>query len=929
MHDEDERLAEVKRFHPEETCASAALDRLTHLAASVFRTPMAAVSLVDGERQWLKASCGLDLTDTIRQHAFCSHVLPLGPSGILVVPDASKDARFADNPLVTGAPHIRFYAGAALTSRQGHVLGALCVMDSQPRAAPGEDSLDQLRTLAGAVADHIELERIARAQDEQVNLLRMAEGISGIGHWRLDLRTKRVVWSKEVYAIHGLSPDTFDPNLDSAIDFYHPDDQPKVRASLDEAVVARGPVGFQLRLRRADGDMRDVVSRSLCERDRAGTPVAVFGVFQDITEHTRALAAARRNESRYRLLADNMADVVTRIRPDGSSNYISPAIEQLLGYRPEEMVGRPAQDFVHPQDQAIVMSVFRSLSQREGQHTIEIRAVRKDGEHRWVEVSFKSVAINEASFEIVAVIRDIAARRALESAAAERERLYRLLADNTIDLINRSNLDCEILYVSPSAQALTGYSPEELIGRKTTDLIHPEDWPFVRRAYAKLVHFGRAARIEPITYRLVRKDGERVWVEVAPKLVWEGDKPVEFVDVVRNISARKAVEAELVEAHKAAEAAAEAKAQFLANMSHELRTPLTSILGFTNLLAEQPGHSELSSRCLKHLDVASRALLSTVNDILDFSKLEAGQVAICPAATDVRQFFRTTLDLLSPQATAKDLALLLDVDASVPSLLAIDPDRVRQIVLNLVGNAIKFTSRGHVGLSVAYDAAAGQLSLAVADTGMGMPSDRLGLLFQRFSQVDGSNSRAIGGTGLGLAICKGLVELMGGQIGADSKLGVGSRFWCTLSAEIVAGLGAAELDRPSSRLSGIRVLLADDDPQHRELARTVLKLAGCEITEALEGSEALRLSTQTPFDVMLVDMVMPGLTGLEMLRSVRHSSGPNDATPVIAYAGSDAPEAGALLAAGFASVVFKPIQPSRLIDAVINATEVHTHAHAC
>jgi signal transduction histidine kinase len=273
----------------------------------------------------------------------------------------------------------------------------------------------------------------------------------------------------------------------------------------------------------------------------------------------------------------------------------------------------------------------------------------------------------------------------------------------------------------------------------------------------------------PITYRMVHKDGAHVWVEAAPRLVWDGDKPIEFVDVVRNISVRKAVEAELVEAHKAAEAAAEAKAQFLANMSHELRTPLTSILGFTKLLAEQPNHSELSARCLKHLDVASRALLSTVNDILDFSKLEAGQLAISPVATDARQFFRMTLDLLSPQATAKNLALLLDFHADVPVLLAIDPDRIRQILLNLAGNAIKFTSAGSVALSVAYDTTTGQLTFAVKDTGMGIPPDQLGRLFQRFSQVDGGIARGHGGTGLGLAICKGLAELMGGRIGADSQ----------------------------------------------------------------------------------------------------------------------------------------------------------------
>jgi CheY-like chemotaxis protein len=167
---------------------------------------------------------------------------------------------------------------------------------------------------------------------------------------------------------------------------------------------------------------------------------------------------------------------------------------------------------------------------------------------------------------------------------------------------------------------------------------------------------------------------------------------------------------------------------------------------------------------------------------------------------------------------------------------------------------------------------------------------------------------------------------MGGRIGADSRLGAGSRFWCTINADTVTASRSDELDRQSSRLSGIRVLVADDHPQHRELAMTILKPAGCEITEARDGFEALTLSMQTPFDVMLIDMMMPGLTGIETLKSIRRSRGPNDATPAIAYTAADAGEAATLLAAGFAGVVFKPVQPSHLVHAIRNATEILAHA---
>ena len=926
---ENDRLAELAHFQPRDIASSAALDRLTRLVADLFDAPIALVSLIDADHQWLKSRCGLAVASTPREHSFCAHVLPQGRGGVLVVTDASQDARFADNPLVTGEPGIRFYLGAALTSHAGLTLGALCVIDTKPRPAPDARTIERLRDLAEVVVDHLEQARTERRQREQQHLLQMAESVSGVGHWRLDLDAKKVAWSREVYRIHGVSPEDFDPNLDSAVDFYHPDDQSKVLATLDAAIASMEPVGFQLRLRRHDGKLRTVVSRALCQRDSSGAPTAIFGVFQDITEHTQALTTAQRNEARYRLLADNMADVVTRIRSDGSSNYISPAVERLLGYRPEEMVGRPAHDFVHPDDRPDVIETFAALSNREGRRTLEVRAVKKDGTYRWVETSFQSLARGDGKFEIVAVIRDITERRGLEAAAAERERLYRLLADNSTDLIDRSSVDCDILYVSPAARQLTGYDPDELIGRKTTDFIHPEDWPHVQRAYAKLVHFGHEARAEPITYRMIRKDGTHVWVEVSPKLIWDGDRPVEFVDVVRNVTERKAVEAELVEARRAAEAAADAKAQFLANMSHELRTPLTSILGFSRLLGEQPELSGFSSQCLQRLDVASQALLSTVNDILDFSKLEAGQVVIKPLATDIRSFCTGTLELLAPQAAAKQLVMHAEFGNDVPAALAIDPDRVRQILLNLVGNAVKFTAAGCVLLSISYNTERYQLGIAVIDTGPGIAAAQLAVLFQRFSQVDGGNARVSGGTGLGLAICKGLAEAMGGRVDASSTVGVGSCFRCTIDAEPANLLPADQLPGEMSSLHGLRVLVADDNAANQELVALVLKSSGCEIVAARDGIEALNIASQSPLDVMLFDINMPGLNGLETLKSVRRGGGPNDLTPALAFTADGEAKSSSLIAAGFAGIVTKPFQPAQLINALINATEIRIYDHAC
>lgn len=761
------------------------------------------------------------------------------------------------------------------------------------------------------------------AAGSRARMLDLAERMSGVGRWRFDLATQRVEWSDEVYRIHGVTPETYDPNLADAIEFYHEDDQAEVRAFV-QAIIADGQErSFQLRLRRPDGDLRDVVSRASRDVDDESRPTAVFGVFQDVTHHSRALAAAKRSERRYQLLADNMGDVVVRLRPDGSSSYISPAITTLLGYAAEDMTGRAAQDFLHPDDQGRLLAVLSEVAGGAGQGRARLRALRKDGSAVPVEVTFRRVA-GEDRPEIIAVIRDISEREALERALRDSEAQYRILAEHSTDAINQTNLASDILYVSPAIQQLAGYAPAELIGSKAYDLVDPEDWPRVRREYAKLVHFGREARMEPIQYRMVRADGTRVWVEISPRVVWEDEVPVGFVDVVRDISARKAAEEELRQARREAEAAAGAKADFLANMSHELRTPLTSILGFGQLAA---GHTDLTPslrNCIEKIEGAGRALLATVNDILDFSELEAGQLMFAPVPVDVRALLAESLDLLSPQAGAKDLDLALDIDDAMPSHLRIDPDRVRQILLNYLSNAVKFTPAGSVTLAARYDTYREALCVEVSDTGAGIAADKLDRLFVRFSQVDGGLARASGGTGLGLAICKGLAEAMGGCVGVKTTEGEGSRFWFEIAArptEAITDRTSPTVGDCGGRLAGARVLVVDDNPSNRSVARAMLEACGCLIDQAADGDEALALSAKRPYDVVLLDLRMPGKDGYQTLTALRARPGPNQTIPVVAFTADAAPIHSELVAAGFDAVAEKPVVLADLVSTLATALD--------
>ena len=384
------------------------------------------------------------------------------------------------------------------------------------------------------------------------------------------------------------------------------------------------------------------------------------------------------------------------------------------------------------------------------------------------------------------------------------------------------------------------------------------------------------------------------------------------------------------EAQAKAEQSAQAKARLLADMSHELRTPLTSILGFTRMIAQQDDCGTLTRSYLDRVEDASNALLCAVNDILDFSKLEAGQLTLAAEEVEAAGLARRTLDLLTPQAAAKDLRLALESDLPPGLRLMVDPDRLRQVLLNLLGNAVKFTPAGEVVLAAAYDPETARLTFSVRDTGPGIPPERLDALFKRFSQVGAAGSR-IGGTGLGLAICKGLVEAMGGEIGVESQPGAGSRFWFSVPAPAVLQEPVADAgeggEQEAAPLAGLRVLVVDDHPANRELASLFLGGFGAEVHLADGGEAALDACAAGPFDLLLLDQQMPGLDGPETLRRLRRAKA---APPVVLAFTADPNEVrgrsgwGALVH----GVVAKPIDPVAMLTTILQALDAGAASRA-
>jgi PAS domain S-box-containing protein len=713
-----------------------------------------------------------------------------------------------------------------------------------------------------------------------------------------------------------------------APDLIHPEDLPRFAENTAQLLrdgVPAADADRRHRIRCKDGHYLWVEGNPAIITDDAGAPVELLNVFRDITARKRAEEELAAKEAKLQLLTDHAPDLLVHIDNKDTIVYASPA-SRRFGYEPEDLVGRVRSTLVHPEDLERLSRVLTDAigSQRTAQAERQYRIRHADGSWVWVEGSLSLVHDdNGVAVGGVSLLRDISERRAAAAALAESEARYRTLADNVTDIIVRFGPDGLVRYISPACRTL-GLDPEEAVGRSVLEVIAPRQLAEAEGMVAELL---RGVELDPTArrvYEVVGPDDAVLWFEGSPTLVRdESGAVVEVVSVLRDVTARERLEADLRAARTEAESATQVKSEFLANMSHELRTPLTSVVGFTKLAAEQADLSPLTRSYIDRVDQAGRALLCAVNDILDFSKLEAGQVSFQPEAVRLPQLAQAALELFQPQAGAKDLHLAFESDAPDDLTLLLDPDRLRQVLLNLISNAVKFTAEGAVTLNLAYDEGAGELRVDIRDTGAGIPEDRLEGLFKRFSQVDGSLTRAHGGTGLGLAICKGIVEAQGGSIGVTSVLGEGSVFTISIPAlRVATSAVAADGQAPSSvTFSGVRVLVVDDHPANRELARLILSGVGAEVTEAADGEAGVELAADWPFDLILMDLRMPRLDGAGALARIRREPGPNDATPILAFTADADPDIEQhLQRLGFDGLVGKPVAPGALIAAVAQAT---------
>jgi PAS domain S-box-containing protein len=730
-------------------------------------------------------------------------------------------------------------------------------------------------------------------------------------------------------------------------------------ADLDLPVSVEGPVEGRL-LFHAGG----AVPSERAEQMRILVSEATTMLAQQRSRlrQAEALRAAERAQAFLASIVESSADAIIGTNLDGTILSWNQGAEALYGYTETEMIGNMASALAPPELSEETQQLLNQVERGVRVSPFETVRRRKDGAR--ADVSLAVSPIRDAAGSVIGaagIARDISSQKLAAQVLAETEVRYRELFEESHDLVFTHDVEGNFTSLNRAGQQVCGYCLEEILKMNARDLLTPESAELVRgwidRYHPNEPHGTREVGV-------LAKDGRTLILEVSISTLYREGRPVGVLGIARDVSARKRAEEALLKAKEGAVAGSRAKSEFLANMSHEIRTPMNGIIGLTNLTLE----TKLTSEQREYLGMvrySAGSLLGIINDILDFSKIEAGKFDLELVAFNLRENLQATTKAFALRAEEKGLKLACEVSAVIPERIVGDPARLRQIVVNLLGNAIKFTSLGEVTLQVESEFCDDEYVLVhfvVIDTGVGIPQAKHKVIFEAFSQADGATTRKFGGTGLGLAISTHLVEKMGGRIWVESAEGLGSRFHFTArlgrvkSAELprppeesspavvtkpirqsvlrgamLRATGGQSRDIEASQLAipripearnRLRILVAEDNPVNRTLAVRLLERQGHKVSTAGNGLEALTEMEKQDFELVLMDVQMPEMDGVEATKAIRNREKQtrSHVRIVAVTAHAMAADREICLAAGMDGYISKPINKEELLSTIEKLT---------
>jgi PAS domain S-box-containing protein len=863
------RLESLHRYAILDTLPEQEFDDLSRLAALICGTPIALVSLVDENRQWFKAKVGIEDTETPRDIAFCAHAIHA--SSVMVVPDALADERFRSNPLVTGNPNVRFYAGAPLRTPEGYALGTLCVIDRVPRELSA-DQLEALTALSRLVVNELELRRsvgdLSKAvrerrivEDELDQLFNLSSDLFCIAGFDGYFKRLNPSWEQTL----GISREELLSR--PYVEFIHPDDREITRKEAQKIAGGEVTFSFENRFRRGDDTYIWLLWNATPNSDQG----LIFAAARDITLRKRAERRLAVGYTLTRVLAEaeNLgaaSPLILRAICEGLGWEMSAfwRLDELANVlRCVDLWHLPGQEFPGFE------KATRELTFRRGVGLPGL--VWETGQSKWA-----TDVPGRENFPRIKIAREEGLHSAFGFPIRIDDRVVGVIEFVSSEIRTR---EPELVEMFDSIGSQIGQFMERR--RAESEL----------KLYADYLEAARLAQ---------EADARRLALLVH----------------------------ELEIAKARAEEATRSKSEFLANMSHEIRTPMNAVIGMTELALD----TKLTSQQREYLVTVKNSagsLLNLINDILDFSKAEAKKLELDRVDFVLRDMLEDTLRALAVRAQQKGLELACHVASEVPDALIGDAERLRRIVVNLVGNAIKFTENGEVVLNASVESRTEGdvvLHFSVTDTGIGIPQEKQKAIFEAFAQGDASTTRKYGGTGLGLSISSQLSELMGGRIWLESEPGRGSAFHFTVRL----GLQTSAVNEPAPvpvKLLDLPVLVVDDNSTSRKILEEMLTNWKMKPVAAASGPAALEALKHAqekgePFRLVLADGHMPGMDGFDLSASVHKDAHLRGVTVILlTFAGRREDQARAK-STGAAAAVTKPVKQSELWDAIVTALHV-------